>query len=104
MSTPFSWRAAFPRWDSDLPTGLPWLFNPPATRGLGTTGGFEAYVQARDDVDPLKLGAVTQAFTGALAKHPLLQGVNTFYRSNVPQLLMRCPPYPKYVPSLRQST
>jgi multidrug efflux pump len=66
--------------------GIVLAFNPPAVRGLGTAGGFEAYVQARVDADPLKLAAVVQSFTAALSKEPDLQGINTFYRPSSPQL------------------
>lgn len=71
-----------------LPDGLAFAFNPPAIRGLGAAGGFEVYVQGRGDADPKKLAAVSQDFVGALQKHPALQGVNTFFRPSVPQLLV----------------
>src|SRR5690606_37811996 len=50
--------------------GIAIAFNPPAIRGLGTAGGFEASVQARADADPQRLAEVVQAFTAALAQHP----------------------------------
>jgi multidrug efflux pump len=71
-----------------FPDGIVLAFNPPPIRGLGTTGGFEVYVQARGDSDPRRLAAAVQAFTGALSKDPVLQGINTFYRPTVPQLLV----------------
>src|SRR5687768_10734105 len=68
--------------------GMAIAFNPPAIRGLGAAGGFEAYVQARGDSDPRKLYQVLQGFIGALAKDPGLQGINSFFRPTVPQLLV----------------
>jgi HAE1 family hydrophobic/amphiphilic exporter-1/multidrug efflux pump len=66
--------------------GLAFVFNPPAIRGLGSTGGFEFYVQARQNSDPKALGAATQALAGALTQDPQLTGINSFFRPTVPQL------------------
>lgn len=69
-----------------LSDGLAFFFNPPAIQGLGQTGGFEVYVQGRTDPDPQRLAQVTNEFVAAASKHPILAGVNTFYRPTVPQL------------------
>jgi multidrug efflux pump len=69
-----------------LPDGLGLVFNPPAIRGLGAAGGFEAYVQARGDSSPQKLAGVIQQFVEALKKRPELVGINTFFRPSSPQL------------------
>jgi len=69
-----------------LPDGLGIVFNPPAIRGLGAAGGFEAYVQARGDADPQKLAGVMQQFMEALKQRPELTGINTFFRPTSPQL------------------
>ncbi|MGH8186289.1 MAG: efflux RND transporter permease subunit, partial [Steroidobacteraceae bacterium] len=61
-------------------------FNPPAIRGLGTAGGFEAYLQSRGNADTARLGQVLSDFQAQLAAHPSLTGINTFYRAQVPQL------------------
>ena len=45
-------------------------------------------MQGRGDADPKKLAAVTQEFVGTLQKHPALQGINTFFRPSVPQILV----------------
>ncbi len=74
------------RQGATLREGLALAFNPPAIRGIGTAGGFEVYVQARSIPDPAQLYQVTQAFMAALAKHPQLAGINSFYRPTVPQL------------------
>jgi multidrug efflux pump len=69
-----------------LREGIVLAFNPAAIRGLGTSGGFELYLQARGDTDPQRLFQVTQGFLEALRKHPQLTGINSFYRPTVPQL------------------
>src|SRR6267378_373828 len=71
---------------SGLREGIALAFNPAAIRGLGTAGGLEVYLQARGDSDPARLYQVTSAFMGSLAQHPLLAGINSFYRPTVPQL------------------
>jgi multidrug efflux pump len=69
-----------------LRDGLALAFNPAAIRGIGTAGGFEVYLQARSNPDPVRLYQVTQQFMGALSRHPQLAGINSFYRPTVPQL------------------
>jgi hydrophobe/amphiphile efflux-1 (HAE1) family protein len=71
-----------------LPDGIAFAFNPPPIRGLGTASGFEVYVQGRNDPDTKKLSVVVNDFMAALGKHPSLTGINTFFRPNVPQLLV----------------
>lgn len=71
-----------------LTDGMAIAFNPPPIRGLGTAGGFEVYIQARQDSDPMKLGGVVKQFTEALKKRHELVGINTFYRPTVPQLFV----------------
>src|SRR5229473_3271687 len=71
---------------SGLREGVALAFNPAAIRGLGTAGGLEVYLQARGDSDPARLYQVAGAFMGSLAQHPLLAGINSFYRPTVPQL------------------
>ena len=68
------------------PDGMAIAFNPPAIRGLGTSGGFEMYVQSRSDADPKRLASVVGTFIDALKKEPRLTGINTFFRPTVPQL------------------
>src|SRR6266513_3068713 len=71
---------------SGLREGMALAFNPAAIRGLGTAGGLEVYLQARGDSDPARLYQVTGVFMASLAQHPLLAGINSFYRPTVPQL------------------
>lgn len=68
------------------PDGMAIAFNPPAIRGLGSSGGFELYVQSRSDSDPAKLAVVVTNFIGALKSEPRLAELNTFFRPTVPQL------------------
>ena len=70
------------------PDGLAIAFNPPAIRGLGSSGGFELYVQSRGDSDPLHLLTVVNGFMDALRKEKSLAGINTFFRPTVPQLFV----------------
>jgi len=69
-----------------FPDGIALVFNPPAIRGLGSAGGFEFYVQARQDTDAQRLGTATDALVNALRADPMLTGINSFYRPTVPQL------------------
>ena len=71
---------------SGLRDGITIAFNPAAIRGIGLAGGFEVYLQARSNPDPAQLYKVTQEFMAALAKHPQLAGINSFFRPTVPQI------------------
>ena len=66
--------------------GLVLAFNPPAISGLGTTGGFELYVQNRGQSDSAYLAQVTQRLIGQATKAPELAGLSTTFRPTVPQL------------------
>ena len=68
--------------------GLGFAVNPPAIRGLGSAGGFELYVQSKQDTDPIRLAAVTNGFIEAMHAEPKLTGLNTFFRPTVPQLMV----------------
>ncbi len=70
---------------SQQPDGMAIAFNPPAIRGLGSTGGFELYVQSRTNSDTAQLVGVVNEFTQTLRQEPRLATVNTFLRSSVPQ-------------------
>ncbi len=61
-------------------------FNPPSIRGLGSAGGFEAYVQSRANDDPKKLNQVMGEFMQALHARKELAGLNTFFHPTSPQL------------------
>jgi multidrug efflux pump len=70
------------------PDGLAIAFNPPAIRGLGSSGGFELYVQSRSDTNPMHLSTVVNSFIDALKAEKELAGINTFFRPTVPQLFV----------------
>jgi len=65
--------------------GFCFVVNPPPVRGIGSAGGFEFYLQARDDDDSAKLGKVLDGLLAALRQRQELTGINTFYRTTVPQ-------------------
>jgi multidrug efflux pump len=69
-----------------LGDGVVFAFNPPPILGLGQAGGYEVYVQGRNDPDPKRLAQVTQDFTAAIAARPELTPAQTFFRATVPQL------------------
>jgi multidrug efflux pump len=68
--------------------GLAVAFNPPAIRGLGSTGGFELYVQSRTGSDPLQLSTVVDDFMARLEQEPKFASINTFFRPTVPQFFV----------------
>jgi hydrophobe/amphiphile efflux-1 (HAE1) family protein len=61
-------------------------FNPPPIFGLGNAGGFEFYLQNRGEGGAARLSEVKDQFLGAANKDPMLAGVQTLWRANVPQL------------------
>lgn len=66
--------------------GQVFVFIPPAIPGLGTTGGFEFYVQNRGEGGIKQLAQVTDKLIAAANKRPELAGVHTLLRANVPQI------------------
>lgn len=67
------------------PDGLAIAFNPPAIRGLGSTGGFELFVQSRTNSETAQLASVVNELVQTLKQEPKLATVNTFLRTSVPQ-------------------
>jgi HAE1 family hydrophobic/amphiphilic exporter-1/multidrug efflux pump len=61
-------------------------FEPPPIEGLGTTGGFEAYIQSRGQGNAKDLERVTQEFVAAASKREELAGITTTYSASVPQI------------------
>ena len=61
-------------------------FNPPPIQGLGSTGGFEVYVQSRGDADTARLSQVAMDFMGKLNSDPRFLGVRTLFRADSPQI------------------
>jgi len=62
--------------------------NPPSIPGLGTTGGFEFYIQNRGAGDTLATSQAVQAFIAAAKQRPELAGVNTTFRGATQQLFV----------------
>jgi multidrug efflux pump len=68
--------------------GVAFAVNPPSIPGLGTTGGFEFYIQNRGSGDPRATEAAVQAFVAKARQRPELQGVNTTFRASSQQLFV----------------
>jgi hydrophobe/amphiphile efflux-1 (HAE1) family protein len=60
--------------------------NPPPIRGIGTAGGFEAFVQSRDSNEPEALAKAVSAFTDALKADPMLADIRSTFKPNLAQL------------------
>jgi multidrug efflux pump len=69
-----------------LETGLFIPIQPPAIPGIGTTGGFEFWIQDRVAGDPKRLAEATQRFLANARKRPELADLNTTYRASSRQL------------------
>jgi len=68
--------------------GVAFAVNPPSIPGLGTTGGFEFYVQNRGTGDPRQTDEAIKGFLAKARQRPELQGVNTTFRANSQQLFV----------------
>ncbi len=71
-----------------LQEGFAFALNPPSIPGLGTTGGFEFYIQNRGAGDPRATQQAIQAFLAQARQRPELQGVNTTFRASSQQLFV----------------
>jgi hydrophobe/amphiphile efflux-1 (HAE1) family protein len=60
--------------------------NPPSIPGLGTTGGFEFYIQSKSGGSPQELEAVTKKFIAAARNNNRLAGVSTTFSASQQQL------------------
>ena len=65
-------------------TAIP--FNPPPIPGLGSTGGFEFVLQDTEGRPPAELSSALGGMIVAANSNPVLSGVFTSFRANVPQL------------------
>src|SRR5262245_8027223 len=68
--------------------GVAFAVNPPSIPGLGTTGGFEFYVQNRGSGDPRATDAAIRTFLEKARQRRELQAVNTTFRANSQQLFV----------------
>jgi multidrug efflux pump len=70
----------------DIKEALVLPIAPPAIPGIGTTGGFEFWVQSTGGGDAAQLDAVVQDVIKAAKARPELTGINTTYRASSRQL------------------
>jgi multidrug efflux pump len=83
--------AALPRINrqlAGLTEGFALAVNPPPIPGLGTTGGFEMYLQNRGAGNQQATSQAVQAFVKAARTRPELAGVSTTYRGATQQLFV----------------
>jgi multidrug efflux pump len=59
---------------------------PPAIPGIGTTGGFEFWIQDMGTGDSQRLGEITRQFLEKARQRPELTGLNTTFRATTQQL------------------
>ncbi|MBS7700325.1 MULTISPECIES: multidrug efflux RND transporter permease subunit [unclassified Chelatococcus] len=64
------------------------VFNPPAVPGLGTTGGFDMRLQARDGQSQEELAEVMRALVVKANQTPGLTGVFSTFSADVPRLFL----------------
>ena len=70
----------------EIKEGLVIPVAPPAIPGIGTTGGFEFWVQDSGGGDVARLDDLTQQILGKARARPELAGLNTTFRANTMQL------------------
>ncbi len=73
---------------SQYKEGLVVPVNPPSIPGLGTTGGFEFWLQSTGDASYAMLEQKVQAFLAKARQRPELRGVNSTINSHSRQLLV----------------
>ncbi len=69
-----------------IQTGLFIPIAPPAIPGIGTTGGFEFWIQDKGGGDPARLNDVIQQFLAKARARPELAGLNTTFRAASQQM------------------
>ncbi len=65
---------------------ISFAFNPPPIEGLGSTGGFEVYLQNRGEGGTPRLAQMTQQLLAKLNQDPRIGGAQTLFRANSPQV------------------
>lgn len=73
-------------WSKTLSTGAVVPIAPPAIPGIGTSAGFEFWVQDKGSGEPAQLYEATQNFLAKAQKRPELSGLNTTFKSSSLQL------------------
>ncbi len=69
-----------------IDTGVVIPIAPPAIPGIGTTGGFEFWIQDKGSGDPARLNEVTQQFLAKARTRTELTGLNSTFRAASQQL------------------
>jgi multidrug efflux pump len=70
----------------EIKTGKVIPIAPPAIPGIGTTGGFEFWIQDKGDGDPATLYDLTQQFLDKARKRPELSDLNSTFRASSQQM------------------
>ena len=70
----------------DIPQGRLIPIAPPAIPGIGTTGGFEFWIQDKEAGDPGRLYELTQQFLAKARNRPELSGMNSTFNAATQQL------------------
>lgn len=70
----------------NVPQGFAVGFNPPPISGMSNTGGFDMWLQDRSGGSLARLAAVSDKLVEAANARPELQGVNTSFSVNAPQI------------------
>jgi multidrug efflux pump len=73
---------------AQIKEGFVFALNPPSIPGLGTTGGFEFYLQNRGAGDTRATSQAVQAYLAAARQRPELAGITTTYRGATQQLFV----------------
>ncbi len=73
---------------AQLKDGFVFALNPPSIPGLGTTGGFEFYIQNRGAGDTRATSQAVQAYLAAARQRPELVGLTTTFRGATQQLFV----------------
>ncbi len=71
-----------------LREGIAFPINPPSIPGLGSTGGFEFYIQNKGNATPRELDTITRAFIAETRKHKELSGVSSTFSASQQQLYL----------------
>jgi multidrug efflux pump len=71
---------------SHLQSGIFFPIVPPAIPGIGTTGGFEFWIQDKEAGDPARLYDVTQKFLEKARTRPELSGLNSTFKASSQQI------------------
>jgi multidrug efflux pump len=70
----------------DIREGLVIPVAPPSIPGIGTTGGFEFWIQDTGGSEPSKLDEITQKFLSKARQRPELTGLSSTFRATTQQL------------------